>query len=100
MIAPGQIITVARELVAQGTTKERVQALWAIAKYSAGSAAADHLSKTLLQVAVDTNLINCDGQWTGADIAIHRRAFGREDVAHILCWGVRGLNPFESGTLT
>ena len=60
MIAPGQIISIARELVAQGPSKQRVQALWAVAKYSARSAAAE----TFLQLAVDTNLIDGDGYWT------------------------------------
>ena len=100
MIAPGQLITIARELVAQGTSKERVQALWAIAKFAAGSATADRLTETLLQLAVDTALIDGDGKWTGANVAKHCRAYGREDVEHAIRWGVRGWNPFESGSLT
>jgi hypothetical protein len=99
MIAPGQVITIARELVAQGTSKQRVQTLRAVAKFAARSGAADHLSKTLLQVAVDNNLIEGDGFWVGADIAKHRRAYGREDVEHVIRWATRGLNPFESGSL-
>jgi hypothetical protein len=85
MIAPGQLITIARELVAKGNSKQRVRTLWAVAKFAARSATADRLSETLLQLAVDTNLIDGDGQWTGADIAIHRRPFGREDVEHAHC---------------
>ena len=100
MIAPGELTAIARELVAQGTSKQRVQTLWAVAKFAARSAAADHLNEILLQLAVDTNLIDGDGYWVGADIAIHRRAFGGEDVEHVLRWGARGLNPFESGSLT
>ena len=69
MIAPGQLTTIARELVAQGTSKQRVRTLWAVAKFAARSAAADHLTETLLQLAVDTNLINSAGYWVGADIA-------------------------------
>jgi hypothetical protein len=100
MIAPGQLTTIARELLAQGTSKQRVRRLWAVAKFAAGSAGAKRLSETLLQLAADTNLINCDGQWTGADIAIHHRAYGREDLEHVIRWAARGWNPFESGSLT
>jgi hypothetical protein len=98
MIAPGQLTTIARELVAQGTSKQRVRTLWAVAKFAARSAAADHLNEILLQLAVDTNLIDGDGYWVGADIAIHRRPFGRTDIQHILRAAERGWNPFESGS--
>jgi hypothetical protein len=51
------------------------------------------------RLAIDTGLIDRRGRWTSADIADHRRGYGREDVAHVISWALRGMNPFMTGPL-
>ena len=53
-----------------------------------------------MTLATETNLIDAAGRWTGEDLREDRRRYGREDVAHVIGWAVRGWNPFETGPLT
>jgi hypothetical protein len=96
MISVDQITIIARDLIIEGSSKQRIHALWAISKY----AARPGVLETLLQLAVDTNLIDRAGYWTGTDIVEHRRPYGRDDVEHVIRWGLRGWNSFETGVLT
>jgi hypothetical protein len=54
-------------------------------------------------LAADVGLINARGCWTGSDgaaaVAQHVRRYGAEELAHVITWGLRGLNPFETGPL-
>jgi hypothetical protein len=92
----------AAPLIADATkpTKERIRFLWAAVKAARGLAASDVLHDTFTVLATGTGLIDANGCWTGNDVAEHRRHYGRQDVAHIITWALRGLNPFEQGPLT
>ena len=81
-------------------TKERIRLLWAAAKTARDLAATDVVADTFIELAVETKLIDAKECWTGSDVAEHRRSYGRQDVAHVITWGLRGWNLFEQGTLT
>jgi hypothetical protein len=92
-----------RLLLADGSTKERIRLLWAAAKNAGELAATDVLQDTFMALAAEVNLINARSCWTGPDrataVAQHVRHHGAEDLAHVITWGLRGLNPFETGPL-
>jgi hypothetical protein len=96
-----QIIDGIRPLIADRSrpTKERIRVLWAAAKKTRelGSAEANH--RVFMALAPDAHLIDARGRWTGADVAEHVRRHGTEDIAHVISWALRGLNPFEKGPL-
>jgi hypothetical protein len=78
------------------STKERIRILWAAAK------AARHVpdvSAVFMALAVETNLIDRRGRWTGEDVRADVRRHGAEDVEHVITWALRGWNPFEKGPL-
>jgi hypothetical protein len=55
-------------------------------------AAADVLSGEFYQLAQDTQLV--------ADLDDPRRRLSGEiTIRHVIDWGLRGMNPFETGTL-
>jgi hypothetical protein len=81
------------------TTKARIRLLWAAAKNAGELAATDVVHDAFLALTVEVNLINARGYWTASDVAEHVRRHGAEDLAHVIGWGVRGLNPFETGPL-
>jgi hypothetical protein len=85
---------------AAAPTKQRVRILWAAAKKARDLAAADVIADAFMTLATETNLIDAAGRWTGEDLREDRRRYGREDVAHVIGWAVRGWNPFETGPLT
>jgi hypothetical protein len=80
-----------------GDMQTRVRAFWAAAKYARKLAAADVVTETFMALAIDANLIDRRGRWISAEIAERRRPYGREDIAHIVSWAVRGMNPFDTG---
>jgi hypothetical protein len=84
-------------------TKARIRVLWAAAKKvrkeaTAGGTPTVDIIAAFMALAVETGLIDAAGHW-GADIRESRRAYGRQDVEHVLRWALRGWNPFETGAL-
>jgi hypothetical protein len=72
--------------------KDRVQALWAATKNARSFAASDVLAAEFCQLARDTGL--------RADLDDPvRKLSGEETVRHVVDWGCRGMNPFETGPL-
>jgi hypothetical protein len=81
-------------------TKQRIRILWAAAKRARDLAAADLVDDAFIALAIETNLIDSGGYWTGSDGTAGRRRFGQQEVAHVIVWALRGWNPFEKGPLT
>jgi hypothetical protein len=81
-------------------TKERIRILWAAAKKARNLGASDVVNHAFMVLAVEVNLIDEQGRWTGADVRESVRRFGAEDVSHAITWALRGWNPFEEGPLT
>ena len=52
-----------------------------------------------MALAIEVNLIDQHGRWTGSDVRENVRRFGAEDVDHVLRWALRGWNPFEKGQI-
>jgi hypothetical protein len=94
-----QVIERVRPLLASGTTKERIRILWGAAKMSRDLGASDVVHDAFMTLAVEVNLINEQGRWTGEDVRESVRRYGREDVAHAITWALRGWNPFETWPL-
>jgi hypothetical protein len=95
-----QIIEKARPMLAQTRpTKERIRILWAAAKAARPLGAAAEINAAFLALAVEVNLIDKHGRWTGSDVRETVRRHGAEDVAHVIGWALRGWNPFEKGPL-
>ena len=89
----------ARAKLADGkSAKARTRLLWSAAKSARGLAPADLLRKTFTQLAMDAGLIDKRGHWP-PDVRDSVRRHGAEDIAHVLDWALRGLNPFEKGPL-
>ena len=86
-----------RPLLAHGSTKERIRLLWAATKNAGELAATDVVHEAFLTLAVEVGLIDARGCWTRSDVAEHVRRHGGEELAHVITWGLRGLNPFETG---
>jgi hypothetical protein len=80
-------------------TKARIRALWAAAKKARGIGPADQVHAAFMALAIETNLIDARGYWTGSDVRDYVRRHGREDVAHVITWALRGWNPVEKGPL-
>jgi hypothetical protein len=81
-------------------TKTRIRLLWAAARIATDLAAADVVESAFAALAIETDIIDTQGRWTGGDIAEDRIRHGAEDVAHVIKWALRGWNPFETGPLT
>src|SRR5262249_60057557 len=96
-----QIIEGIRPMIANASrpTKERIRVLWAGAKMAREVGAVVTIHRVFIQLAIDTDLIDGRGQWTGVDVAEHLRRYGAEDVAHVIHWALRGWNPFDKGPL-
>ena len=98
-----EAIAYVRPLLAHGSTKERIRLLWAAAKNAGDLAATDVVHDAFVALAAEVNLINARGYWAGPDramaVAQHVRRHGAEELAHVITWGLRGLNPFETGPL-
>jgi len=80
-------------------SKQRIRTLWASAKQARGLAEDKVVADAFMQLTADANLINRAGSWTGADVAEYRIRYGGGDVAHVISWALRGMNPFEKGPL-
>src|SRR5262245_28210714 len=96
-----QIIEGLQPMIANGSkpTKERIGMLWAGAKMARNVGVVDTIHRSFMQLAIDADLIDRRGRWTGADVAEHVRRCGAEDVTHVIRWALRGWNPFEKGPL-
>jgi hypothetical protein len=81
-------------------TKERVRLLWASAKMARDLGASDIVHDAFMSLAITTNLIDPSGRWVPTDVRETRRAFGAQDVEHVIKWALRGWNPFEVGPIT
>ena len=90
-----------RPLLADATqpTKARIRLLWAAAKHARKLGATDVVSNAFTALAVETNLIDRHGHWTGIDVRDYVHKHGAEDVAHVVAWALRGWNSFETGPL-
>jgi hypothetical protein len=94
-----QIIQRIRPVVANGDVHLRIRALWAATKFARGLASAETITEHFMALAIDADLLDRRGRWACAGIAEYRRAYGREDMAHLISWGLRGMNPFATGPL-
>jgi hypothetical protein len=83
-----------------GATTERIRLLWAAAKRSRDLGASDVVHDAFMQLAIDVDLIDARGCWTGTDVHESGRRFGAQDVSHVISWALRGRNPFDTGPLT
>jgi hypothetical protein len=97
-----QAIENVRQLLADPSlsTKARIRLLWATVKEARDLGASDVIHDAFMNLAVDVNLIDSNGRWTGKDVRDSVRRYGAEDVAHTIRWALRGWNPFETGPLT
>jgi hypothetical protein len=97
----GQVIENVRPILTHElrTTKARIRLLWATAKQARNLGASNVIHDAFMALAVETNLIDKRGRWTGADVREDVRRHGAEDVAHVINWALRGRNPFETGPL-
>jgi hypothetical protein len=80
-------------------TKERIELLWAAAKRARDLASSDVVRETFMNLAIEANLIDRSGRWTGTDVRESVRRYGSDDVSHAIQWALRGLNPFGTGPL-
>jgi hypothetical protein len=96
-----QIIEKTRPMLAQTRpTKQRIHILWAAAKAARKLGAEDDVVRdAFMALAVESNLIDRGGRWTGDDVRDYVRRHGAEDVEHVITWALRGWNPFEEGPL-
>ena len=94
-----QAIENARPMLAIGTTKQRIHTLWAAAKAVRNLASSDVVTDAFMQLAIEVNLIDRRGRWTGTDVREEERRHGTQDVRHCISWALRGMNPFEKGPL-
>jgi hypothetical protein len=60
-------------------TKARIRILWSVI-----SASNDVVSAEFIRLAIETNLIDSNGRWTGDDVRKSVRRYGREDVEHVI----------------
>jgi hypothetical protein len=74
------------------TPRQRVRIFWAAVKNSRTFAASDVLATEFYQLADDCGLV--------ADLDDRRRRLsGEVTIRHVIDWGLRGMNPFETGPL-
>lgn len=91
----------ARPLLTHGRpTKARIRILWSAAKKARELGASDVVHDAFMALAVDVNLIDKHGHWTGTDVRQSVRRFGAQDISHVISLALRGWNPFEKGSLT
>jgi hypothetical protein len=94
-----EVIRRIRPAVANGDVHLRLRVLWAAAKFARGLATAETITDHFMALAIDAGLIDRRGRWACAGIADHRQSYAREDLSHIVAWGLRGMNPFPEGPL-
>jgi hypothetical protein len=88
------------EAEAAPATKKRVHILWAAAKQARDLGASKVIHDAFMALAIEVNLIDRKGRWTGPDVRESIRRYGTEDVSPAITWALRGWNPFETGPLT
>ena len=73
-----RVIEGVRPLLADATqpTKARIRLLWAAAKHARKLGATDVVSNAFTALAVETNLIDRHGHWTGTDVRDYVRKHG------------------------
>jgi hypothetical protein len=100
-VALGQVIENVRPILSHElrTTKARLRLLWATAKQARNLGAPNVILDVFMALAVETNLIDRRGRWTGDDVRKYVRRHGAEEVAHVINWALRGWSPFETGPL-
>jgi Asp-tRNA(Asn)/Glu-tRNA(Gln) amidotransferase B subunit len=96
-----QAIEIARNRIAAApqATKQRFHILWASARQARDLTASKEIHDAFLKLAIDVNLIDRNGRWTGADVRDNLRRYGAEDVSTAITWALRGCDPFEKGPL-
>ena len=67
--------------------KQRLRSLWRAVKGARGEASDEIISAKFAKLARNNGLTSALGY------------HGEEDVAHVIRWGLRGWNPFETGPL-
>jgi hypothetical protein len=83
-----QMIERLRPLLHRGApVKQRITIFWSFVIESRHLGASDVVAEEFRALACDTGLIS--------DLGRH----GAEDVEHVISWGLRNFNPFESGSL-
>jgi len=79
------------EAEAPPATKKRIYILWAAAKQARDLGASKVvLHDAFMALAIDVNLIDKNGRWTGADVRDSIRRYGAEDVSRAINWALRG----------
>jgi hypothetical protein len=79
--------------------KARLRLFWSCAKNAQDLGARDVVADEFMRLAIEVGFITASGYWVLADVRDNLRRLGREDIAHILDWAARGLNPFDYGPL-
>lgn len=95
-----QVISRAKSKIADPNVpvKTRIELLWAYVKASRDLATSDVLQAEFIGLAIDVGLINERGRWL-PNVHDNVRRHGREEIEHVILWGLHGLNPFEKGPL-
>jgi hypothetical protein len=94
-----QAIEQVRPLLATGSSKQRTHILWAAVKAARDLGASDVVADEFMALAVEVNLFDRRGRWTGTDVRECIRRHGAEHIRHVIAWALRGMNPFEKGPL-
>jgi hypothetical protein len=81
------------------STKIRIRLLWSAAKMASDLDSHRIVRNAFIKLAIDVNLINDDGYWTGSDVRKSVQRYGGEDLDRVIKWALRGWNPFEKGPL-
>ena len=88
-----QAMEIARKRIrteAPPATKKRVHILWAAAKQARDLAASNIIHSAFMALAIEVDLIDRNGRWTGADVLDSVRPFGADDISHTIAWALRG----------
>jgi len=93
-----QAIEIARNRIAAApmqATKRRFHILWASARQARDLAASKEIHDAFMKLAIDVDLIDLNGRWTGADVRENLRRYGAEDVSTAIAWACAAGTPFE-----
>jgi hypothetical protein len=93
----GEAIEQVRPLLAdrRRSTKARVRILWAAVMAARDLGAWDRVLGGFGALTVQTGLIDHRGRWTGQDVRACYRHLGIEQIDHVICWAMRGMDPFD-----
>jgi hypothetical protein len=87
------------EAISPPATKKLVHIFWAAAKQARDLGASKVVHDAFMALAIDVDLIDKSGRWTGADVRESIRRYGAENISRAITWALRGWNPFEKGPL-